>query len=125
MPNIQPRVIGRDFGTANITASAFGLTGDTQAVRVIATLIGPLSATVSRGSTRNLMFVLPAPAPSALTIGLTSDNPGVATVPSTVTIPANTTTLTVPVTGAGAGSTTIRMTSPHMPEKTVSITVTP
>jgi hypothetical protein len=108
VPNIQPRVIGKDFGTVNITASAAGLTGDTQAVRVLATLLGPSSATVNRSSTRNLTFVLPAAALSPLTITLTSDNPSVATVPSTVTLRANTTSVTVPVTGVGTGSATRR-----------------
>ena len=123
VPNIQPRVTGQNFGPVNITASAFGLTGDTETVRVIATLIGPSAVTINRGNTRNVTFVLPAPAPGALAIALTSDNPGVATVPASVTIQPNTTSVIVPVTGIGVGSTTIRMTSPDMPDRTIGITV--
>src|SRR6185312_16068962 len=40
-PYGQPRVTGINFGTAAISASAFGLAGSTQTVRVTAVLSGP------------------------------------------------------------------------------------
>jgi hypothetical protein len=112
------------FGTANITASAAGLIGDTQAVRVAAKLIGPSSANITRGNTQNLTFVASAPVPAALTITVVSDNPAVAAVPANVTIPANGTTAVVPITGVAAGSTTVRVgAAPNIDQETVNVTV--
>ena len=122
-PYTQPQVTGLNFGTANITASAFGLSGDTQTVRVAASLFGPASTTVTRGTTQNITFVLSAPAPAALTLILRSDNPTIAGVPASATIPGNATSAVVPITGVGAGSTVIRVSAPGITERTLSVTV--
>ena len=123
-PWVQPQVTGVNFGNANVNASAFGLAGDTQTVRVVATLLSPTSATITRGSTQNVGFVLSAPTPSALTLTVSSDNPGVASVPPSVTIPANGSNAAVPVTGVAAGSTVIRVSAPpNLVEKTLNVTV--
>ena len=66
-PYLQPQVTGLNFGTANVTAAAFGLAGDTETVRVAASLFGPASTTVTRGTTQNITLVLSAPTPAALT----------------------------------------------------------
>ena len=47
-------------------------------MRVAASLFGPASTTVTRGTTQNITFVLSAPAPAALTLILRSDNPTIA-----------------------------------------------
>ena len=122
-PYTQPQVTGLNFGTANITASAFGLSGDTQTVRVAASLFGPASTTVTRGTTQNITFVLSAPAPAALTLILRSDNPTTASVPASATIQGNATSAVVPITGVGAGSTVIRVSAPGITERTLSVTV--
>jgi len=58
---------------------------------------------VSEGTTGTLTLTLPAPAgPSGLIIGLSSIDTNVATVPLSVTVPANMTSTTVPVTGVCA-----------------------
>ena len=122
-PYIQPQVTGLNFGTANVTAAAFGLAGDTETVRVAASLFGPASTTVTRGTTQNITLVLSAPTPAALSLALRSDNPTVAGVPSSATIPANGTSAIVPITGAGAGSTVIRISAAGIAERTLDVTV--
>jgi hypothetical protein len=123
-PLTQPRVTGVNFGTANISASAFGLVGNTQTVRVAATLFGPASVSLNRGTTQNLTFTLSAPSPTPLTVALVSDNPSVAGLPPSVTIPAHGTSAIVPLTGIAAGSTVIRAGAPpNIAEKAVSVTV--
>jgi trimeric autotransporter adhesin len=107
-PTLQPQVTGLDFGSATITASAFGLTGDSETVQVNASLIfGAPTQTISQGSGQMVFLSLSATPPSDQVITFSSDNPGLASVPATATIPANSNFTTVMVTGAGAGSTTI------------------
>jgi hypothetical protein len=108
-PTVQPQVSGVDFGSANITASAFGLTGTSEMVRVVATLsFGVTSLTIPRGAGQMLFISLSANAPTNQVITLSSDDSSVATVPQQVTIPANTNFATFLVKGVGAGSTVIR-----------------
>lgn len=123
-PFTQPFVTGVSLGTATVTASAYGLTGSTQVVQVAGKLSGPASQTIQRGSTANLIFVLSWPTPAALTFGVSSDNPAIATVPASVTIPANQTMAIVPVTAVLSGSTTIHIAAPpDIAESTVNIIV--
>jgi trimeric autotransporter adhesin len=111
VPTLQPQVTGVDFGSSIVTASAFGLTGDSETVRVAATLsFGVLSQTIPKGSAVRVFLSLSAAAPADQIITLSSDDPHVATVPSQVTIPANTSLASVLVTGVGAGSTIIHAT---------------
>jgi trimeric autotransporter adhesin len=124
VPARLPQVNGFQFGSATISASAYGLAGDSQTVLVLASLSGPASATIDRGSTQNVTFAISNPAPSALAIALSSDNPAIATVPASVTIPANGTVAFIPVTGAGAGSTTIHLGGPlFAANKILNVTV--
>ena len=122
-PALQPRVQGITTGTANVTASAAGLGSDTQQVRVTTTLSGPSGATVNRGSVVNLTFTLPSPTPTAIPLTASSDNTAIASVPAAVSVPANGYAAVVPVTGAGNGSTVIRVSAAGISEKTVNITV--
>ena len=112
MPARQPRVNGIGFGVAAIAATAVGTTtlqGDSQTVRVSASLIGPESAEVMRAVTRNVNLALSSPAPEALTLRLTSDNSSIAGVPATVAVAAGATEVAIPVTGSGTGSTGIHV----------------
>src|SRR5947208_7632630 len=86
-PSYLPRLTGVNFGSATITASSYGLIGASTTVQVATTLISPGSLTIQRGSTVNATFVLVSPTPAALTLTVSSDNPGIASVPSSVTIP--------------------------------------
>lgn len=123
-PFSQPQVTGVNLGEASVSASAYGLTGTTQEVQVIGKMSGPLSQTIQRGSTLSVMFVLWGPTPTAITLAVRSDNPAVAKVPASVTIPANTSMAVVPVEGVAAGSTVIHAGAlPDVAESTVSITV--
>ncbi|MBS1855798.1 MAG: hypothetical protein JST11_10560 [Acidobacteria bacterium] len=123
-PGVQPIVTGVNFGTSTISASAYGLAGTSQIVRVTGRLSGPLNVTIQRGTTSQLTFVLPVPASGALTLMVTSDNPGVATVPASVTIPAMGTAAVVPVTGVNAGTTSVRVSAlPDLAESVVTINV--
>jgi hypothetical protein len=107
-PTLQPQVTGIDFGSATVTATAFGLTGDSETVRVTAALsFGTPTQTISQGSSQMVFLNLSSTTPSDQVITLSSDNPSVASVPATTTIPANSNFTTVMVTGAGAGSTGI------------------
>jgi hypothetical protein len=112
------------FGTASITASAFGLTGDTQPVQVTATLSGPLSQSIQRGTSLNLMLSLPSAVPAPVTLAVRSDNPTVASVPATATIVAGTTGAVIPVSGVAAGTTLVHAgAAPDIPDFAVTITV--
>ena len=123
-PLSTPRVTGVNLGTASVTASAYGLTGATQSVHVIGRLSGPPGQTLQLGSTANLMFALSWPTPTAVTLAVSSDNPAVARVPASVTIPSNGTTAVVPVTALAGGVSVIHISGlPDIPETTSTITV--
>jgi hypothetical protein len=111
-PPALPRLIGVAFGTASVSASAFGLAGASQTVQVSATLTGPLSQTIAQGSVLNLMLTLPSAIPAAMSLSVTSDNPSVAGVPATATIPAGGSAAVVPVSALSAGVTTVHVGSP-------------
>jgi hypothetical protein len=123
-PVVQPGVTGVNLGASTISASAYGLAGTSQIVRVSGRLSAPLSQTILRGATVQLTFVSPVPVSNALTLSVTSDNPGVASVPASLTIPAMGTTAVVPVTGVNAGTTSVRVSAlPDLAESVVTISV--
>jgi hypothetical protein len=108
-PATQPQVTGINFGSTIISVSAPGFTGDSKTAAVAANLsFAPPALTVGAGGSQNLTLSLSSPAPAGgLTISLSSNNTGAATVPASVTIAQNNTSVIVPVTGVGAGSATI------------------
>jgi hypothetical protein len=107
-PATQPQINGIGFGSATISASAPAYTAASQAVQVnVALAFTPNALTITGSTTQNLTLTVSNPSPNALIVSLSSSNPAVATVPSTVTIPANGTTVLVPVTSIAAGSATI------------------
>ncbi len=125
-PAVQPQISGLNLGTTNITASAPGFGSATQPVQVIATVaFTPGTLTITGANTQNLTLTLSAPAPAGgLTVTLSSENPTVATVPATVTIPAGATSVTVPVTGVAEGFATIHASAPpNVAETTAGITI--
>ncbi len=122
-----PKVTGVSFGTASITASAFGYASVSQNVHVTGQLnFYPSSASIIAGATRQLLLVVTAPAPlGGFTVNLSSSNPAAATVPLTIVIPANQTSVNVPVSGVAGGIATIHASIlPDVPDTTALITVT-
>jgi hypothetical protein len=123
-PLSLPRVTGVGFGSATITAGAYGLTGTSAVVRVAALLSGPANLSLQRGTTSNISFVLSSPAPATLPLTVTSSNPAVASVPASLTIPQNGSIVTVPVTAIGGGSAVLHISAlPDVAETTVNVTV--
>ncbi len=124
VPFALPRVSGVGFGSAAVSASAFGLIGSSQTVQVSAILSGPLNQAIERGSTLNVMFALAWPTPSAVSLAVRSDNPGAASVPATATIPAGGTTAVMPITGVAVGTSMVHVGAlPDISESTVSVSV--
>ena len=119
-------VCGVTFGSAVITAAATGYPSASQTVRVAETLsFFPTSVTVT-GTSRQIRLTLSETYPAllgGLTVSLSSDNPAVATVPPTVTIPANATSVSVPVTGVSFGTTIIHVSgAPNATDAAASVT---
>jgi len=110
-PATQPTLTGISFGTANITAASPGFVGDTEPVNVTITLSFTQTSTtiLGTGVVQNLTLNISPSAPpnNPLQINLMSSNPGVATVPSSITVQPTGTTIAVPVTSVGGGQTTI------------------
>ncbi len=111
-PATQPQVTGVNFGSTAIVASASGYTNGSQNFQVGATLNfpGPVSP-IAGTATENVTLTLSVPAPSALTVNLSASPSGIVTIPASVTIAKNATSVTVPVTGVSVGSTVITATA--------------
>jgi hypothetical protein len=118
------QVCGVAFGTATINVSAGGVLLFSRPVMVTASLnFYPASITTPIGLQARPTLLLSAPAPIALTITLKSDNPGVASVPASVTIPAGSNSISIPVMPLASGTTVIHATAPNLPETTLAVTV--
>ena len=124
---VTPKVTGVNFGTVTVTASAPGVGTTTQQVTVGAALSFQPSSIVITGNNvpKSLTLLLSAQAPAGgLTINLASSDPTVATVPPTVTIPANNTSATIVVTSVGPGVAEITASKlPVLPTAGLSVTV--
>jgi hypothetical protein len=111
-PSSPPQVRGIQAGTATITASAPGYTTASGQMQVIDSggsiyfLPGNV-VVVSAGTTQVVTLNLLAPAHTDTVATLSSNNTGLFTVPSTVTIPAGAPSALVPVTGIAPGSATL------------------
>ena len=125
-PASAPQITGKNLGTSDITASANLYTSAVKTVQVTATInLSPQNLSLGL-ETKNLTLTLSGPAPAAgLTFSVSSSNTGVATVgSSSVTIPANSTTANIAVTGVSAGSTVVHVSNPNLAEATANVTVT-
>jgi hypothetical protein len=123
-----PQVCGVNFGTVTVTGSGGALSsGQTLTVEVTGTLsFNPASFTMmAKTQQGRLTLTLSGLAPAAgLTVNLSSDDPGVAIVPATATIPPNASSVVVPVTGVAPGSTLIHASDlPNVLFATASLTV--
>ena len=126
-PSSPVVVQGLDLGTATIGATAWGYAPASQTTTVGASLsLTPNTVTFVDTGTRNLTVVLSGPAPArGLTMNVSSTNPAVATVPSTVTFAAGSATTSLVVTGVAPGSAVIRVGSAELAETTANITFSP
>jgi len=120
----NPQITGVAMGTTTITASAPGYSPDIRTVNVSLSASFPASTTIPLTAANPVTLTISAPAPAGgLTFTLSSDSPSIASVPASITVPAGSTTVAVPVTGVMFGTTTIRADSPGVVEATTSVTV--
>lgn len=125
-PTTSTRIFGMDLGTATITATASGYTSASTAVQVSANIsFVPNIVSLNPGTGKKLSIVISAATVSGVNINLSSDNPGVATVPSSVIVPPNATSVLVQVTaGVQVGSTLIHASAlPSVPDTTATVVV--
>ena len=119
-------VCGVKFGSALINAAATGYSSASQTVRVFETLSFFPSNVIEPNLSKQVRLTLNETYPAlagGLTVSVSSDNPAVGTVPSTVTIPAGATGVTVPVTGVSAGTTLIHASgAPNAGDAVASVT---
>jgi hypothetical protein len=113
LPDTPAQVTGAGVGSVLVTASAPGFTGDSKTVQIASALtFTPPVVTLSTNSTQNVSLALSGTAPQGgLVINLSSDNTSVASIPNTVTIAQNTSSVTVPVGGVFAGTANITASS--------------
>ncbi len=106
-PITQPQVTGVAAGSASITASSGGYTGNSVTVNVAGSItLSPSTVSVSVGGTGNINVNLSATAPDGgLVVNLSSSNTAIATVPASVTVTGQ--SAPVLVTGVAAGMATI------------------
>ena len=125
-PAAQPQVTGVAFGSIAVTASSTGYTSGSQTVQVTGSIaFTPASLTIYGANTQNLTLTLSGPAPAGgVTVNLTSNNAGAASVPATATFTANSTTVNVPVTGISVGLAAIHASaSPNLADASAAVTV--
>ena len=128
-PSTAVRVSGVAGGTATITANGNGITL-TPASTVVTvgsglTLIPTDVTIVGNGNNATLTLMLSSPAPAGgITFTLTSSNPAVVTVPSSVFLSATSSSIGVRLTSVAAGSAVIHVSAPGIPEATANVTVT-
>jgi hypothetical protein len=126
-PAANPQVTGVLIGTTQILATAPSFAPGTRNVNVSLNLVlTPNPFDVIETNTDNITLNLSAPAPAGgILITLATDNSGVATVPSGVTVPQGQTSTTIPVTGQSVGSTILRANASGVAEATANINVDP
>lgn len=128
-PSSLPQINGVAAGSAAITASASGYASATGQVQVTASAgtssFSPGSLGMTAGSTQSFTLNLSGPAPAGgVTASLSSNNSGVASVPSSVNFAAGSSSAAVPVTGIAAGSATITASTPNFGGTSGNVTVT-
>ena len=127
-PSTPAQVTGVAFGSALVTATAGGYAGDSQTVKVSATLsFSTQAVVVGAAGDQSVNLILSAPAPiGGLPITLQSSNTAVVTAPPSVVIAAGSTTSpSFLVHGVAGGSATITAstTVPNVASATLPVTV--
>jgi hypothetical protein len=124
-PAANPQVTGVLIGTTTVTASAPGYAPASRPVVVTVTAaFSPGTTNINLATATNTSLTISAPAPpGGITFTLSSDNPSIATVPSSITVVAGATSVPIAITGISAGSTTIRADSAGITEATGTVNV--
>lgn len=120
-------VFGAGLGSANVLATATGFAGASSPVTSTITLtLTPTPFEIERAENRTATLSLSAPAPQGgLTIFLSSDNPNLATVPTSIAVAAGQSSADVIVTGVLEGTTTVRATRGGLIAAALEVTVVP
>ena len=125
-PAIQPRLNGISNGQVTLTANAVNLQGATTTARVgYALTFAPSTKSFTGLLTQNATLNLSASTGVPMVVTLTSADPLIATVPTTVTFGAGATSATVPVTSVGFGTVDITASAPDTFDGKLSVTVIP
>lgn len=132
-PNVTTTVSGVNAGTATVTATSPGYTGASGQVVVtpasnsaLTMGLSPANLSITGLITQNLTLTLSGPAPAGgLAVTFTSSNGSNASVPSTLTVPANTSSIAVPVTARATGTTVVTANSAGLQNATATVTVLP
>jgi trimeric autotransporter adhesin len=124
-PTTSPTINGVKIGPLIVTGTAPGYGSDTENATVQITLtFNPNTLSVETGATKDLTLSASAVAPTGgFKIMLASANPSEASVHPTVTIPAGSSSVSVPITGVAAGTTTIQASAPGAIAGSATITV--
>ncbi len=125
-PVTAPQVTAVAAGSATITASAPLYSSASQSVHVNGAIaLTPQNPTIAATNSQTLTLTVSIPAPTGgLTFAVSSSNTAIATVAtSTVTIPAGSTTVGVPVHGVAPGTSTITVSAPHFVAASDIVTV--
>ncbi|HWO35841.1 MAG TPA: beta-propeller fold lactonase family protein [Candidatus Acidoferrum sp.] len=124
-PTTSPTITGVHIGPLSVTGSATGYAADTESATVQITLtFNPNTLSVETGARKDLTLSASAVAPTGgFKITLISADPTKATVAASITIPAGSSSVSVPITGVAAGSTTIQATAPGAIAGFAAITV--
>jgi 6-phosphogluconolactonase (cycloisomerase 2 family) len=124
-PTTAPTINGVHIGPLSVTGRAAGYASDTENATVQITLtFNPNTLSVETGATKDLTLSASAVAPTGgFKIMLASANPLEATVPATVLIPVGSSSVSVPVKGVAAGTTTVQATAPGAIAGSAAITV--
>jgi 6-phosphogluconolactonase (cycloisomerase 2 family) len=111
-PPVEPTITGDHIGSLNATGTASGYAPDVEGVDVIWTVnFNPDTLSVETGTTGNLTVSSSAVAPAGGDLVLlASANMAIASVPASVTIPAGSSSISVPIKGVAAGTTTVSAT---------------
>ena len=127
VPAGNPQITGILLGSVQITGVAPGYAPDSRTATItLNTSFSPSSLNVAETGSNNITLQLSAPAPAGgVTFNLTTDDTGIATVPSSASIPAGQLSTQIIVSGIAVGSTTLRANSAGLSETTAGITVVP
>ena len=125
VPAANPQITGVSIGTANITATATSFAPNSRSVTVSTTAaITPTTISAYQTITTNATLTISGAAPAGgLTFTTSIDNTADATVPTSVTILAGSTSTQIPVTGVGVGSTTLRASYTGITQATATVNV--
>lgn len=124
IPASNPQVTGVTVGVAAINATATGFAPGSRNASVSVTASFPATFAIPIGVVTNETLTISAPAPvGGITFALTVDNPSIFSVPSTVNVPAGSTTVNVPINGLTGGTTNVRANSTNIPEAVSAVTV--